>query len=93
MEPWVGTIFSTMLMGSKVDGLRLMYASLISMNRETQQSINHTWVMERRVYVMRPISNSPITIGMILKGRVDGLLRNKSISSIITDMINTFFHI
>ena len=50
----MGTIFYTMVIGRKVDGLRHISASLITMNIETEESTNPNWIMGGRVDGMIP---------------------------------------
>ena len=59
-----------------VDGMRPMCNSIMTMNRNPQQSNNINCIMGWRGAGIRPIYNAPITIKtfyVILKGRVDGL--------------------
>ena len=77
-ETWVVTVLSTMVMGSKVTCRRPMFTYLISMNRETQQYTNPTYIMRLRVAGLRPISISTIInnkLYKIVKRRVYFILR------------------
>ena len=89
-ENWEGNVYFTMVTWINLDGMIPMYTSVMTVTIKTILSTNITWTMVGRRDVLRPISNSTITINTfsnIEQGRLAYPLRNNSMSWTITPTI------
>ena len=92
-KPWLGSLYSTMVIWIKLVVLRPMSTSVMNITIKTQWSTNITWIMGERRDVLIPISNSPIIINIlseIVKGILNDILRPTYMSCIIIPTISYF---